>query len=221
MDQTGKLIGRTHHICVNALCKFTPSILYKFTIFLSFYFTALQQVDHYVAFDYSLVREPVITANSIEWPIKGIVYDRQHRKPPPYDVQPFNLPDITDLMLYVGVSEDVLNTMGFAYFVAGALQIDITDDKRESCKLLTRMLFGTMFPAMPSVTMMEFMKKQTLQNLFATANVFAILPNNSLSELFSLGVVSIDVFNIIILVFSKHFTGFAVESSNCVFCRQT
>ncbi|XP_042197874.1 lipopolysaccharide-binding protein [Callorhinchus milii] len=91
--------------------------------------TALQQVDHYVAFDYSLVREPVITANSIEWPIKGIVYDRQHRKPPPYDVQPFNLPDITDLMLYVGVSEDVLNTMGFAYFVAGALQIDITDDK--------------------------------------------------------------------------------------------
>eukprot|EP00062_Callorhinchus_milii_P002866 gi/632939979/ref/XP_007883813.1/ PREDICTED: bactericidal permeability-increasing protein [Callorhinchus milii] len=94
--------------------------------------TALQQVDHYVAFDYSLVREPVITANSIEWPIKGIVYDRQHRKPPPYDVQPFNLPDITDLMLYVGVSEDVLNTMGFAYFVAGALQIDITDDKTAS-----------------------------------------------------------------------------------------
>ncbi|XP_078412436.1 bactericidal permeability-increasing protein-like [Cetorhinus maximus] len=164
-----------------------------------------RQLDRYVELDYSLVGEPEITANSIGLPIKGELYDVQHHKESPFTAQSFNLPNATDHMLILGLSEYFVNTGGFAYFVAGALQFNITDDmipkdipvrlNTSSLKILIPKV-ATQYPNLLMKIMMSASKQPVVRlvpgkltaDVFTTAEVFAILPNKSLAELFVLGV---------------------------------
>ncbi|XP_055508375.1 bactericidal permeability-increasing protein-like [Leucoraja erinacea] len=163
------------------------------------------QLDKYVEFDYSLVGEPEITTDFIDFPIKGELYDVQHHTEAPFTAQLFNLSNITNQMLVVGLSEYSVNTGGFAYFVAGALQFNITNDmipKDIPFQLNTsslNFLLPEVAKEYPNLLMKVVMSatKQPIVKLvpgkfssdvFTAAEVFVILPNNSLAELFLLGI---------------------------------
>ncbi|XP_067856734.1 bactericidal permeability-increasing protein-like [Heptranchias perlo] len=164
-----------------------------------------RKLDQYVELDYSLIGEPKITTDSIGLPIKGELYDIQHHVESPFAAPSFNLPNTTDHMLLLGLSEYFANTGGFAYFAAGALQINITDDmipKDISIRLNTSSLkllmpeVAKQYPNMlmkiaMSATKQPFVKLvpgNLIADVFTAAEVFAILPNKSLAELFVLGI---------------------------------
>ncbi|XP_062897582.1 bactericidal permeability-increasing protein-like [Mobula hypostoma] len=163
------------------------------------------QLDKYVELDYSLVGEPEITTDFIEFPIKGELYDVQHHTEAPFTAQLFNLSNTTDQMLMVGLSEYTVNTGGFAYFIAGALQINITDDMipKDLPFHLNTSSFEILLPKVakkyPNLLMkivmgaskqpvVKFVPGKFTSNIFTAAHVFAVLPNNSLADLFLLGV---------------------------------
>ncbi|XP_072917699.1 bactericidal permeability-increasing protein-like [Hemitrygon akajei] len=164
-----------------------------------------RQLDKYVELDYSLVGAPEITTDFIEFPIKGELYDVQHHTEAPFTAQLFNLTSTTDQMVMVGLSEYTVNTGGFAYFVAGALQFNITDDmipkdlpfhlNTSSISILLPKV-ATKYPNLLMKIVMgaskqpvvKFVPGKFTSNIFTTAEVFVILPNNSLAELFLLGV---------------------------------
>ncbi|XP_067904220.1 bactericidal permeability-increasing protein-like isoform X2 [Heterodontus francisci] len=164
-----------------------------------------RQLDKYIELDYSLIGEPNITTNSIDLPIKGELYAVQHHMESPYTAQSFNLPNTTDHMLILGMSEYFVNTGGFAYFAAGALQFNITDDmipKDIPVRLNTSSLkflipeVATQYPNLLMKIVMSAMKQPVVRliagnlnaDVFTAADVFAILPNKSLAELFVLGI---------------------------------
>ncbi|XP_051887580.1 bactericidal permeability-increasing protein-like [Pristis pectinata] len=163
------------------------------------------QLDKYVEFDFSLVGEPKITTDFIESPIKGEVYDVRHHTEAPFTAQSFNLSNTTDQMLVVGLSEYTVNTGCFAYLVAGALRMNITDDmipKDIPFRLNTstlELLLPKVAKEYPNLLMkivlsatkqptVKFVRGKFTSNVFTAAEVFAILPNNSLAELFLLGI---------------------------------
>ncbi|XP_072095761.1 bactericidal permeability-increasing protein-like isoform X2 [Mobula birostris] len=137
-------------------------------------------------------------------PQKGELYDVQHHTEAPFTAQLFNLSNTTDQMLMVGLSEYTVNTGGFAYFVAGALQINITDDMipKDLPFHLNTSSFKILLPKVakkyPNLLMkivmgaskqpvVKFVPGKFTSNIFTAAHVFAILPNNSLADLFLLG----------------------------------
>ncbi|XP_078092225.1 bactericidal permeability-increasing protein-like [Mustelus asterias] len=164
-----------------------------------------KQLDKYVELDYSLVAELEITTNSIGFPIKGELYDVEHHLKSPFTAQSFNLPNSTNYMLILGLSEYFVNTGGFAYFAAGALHFNITDDMIPK-DIPFRLNTSNLASLIPKVAMLYpnlLMKiamsasKQPIVRLvpgklradvFAATEVFAILPNKSLAELFVLGI---------------------------------
>ncbi|XP_072413051.1 bactericidal permeability-increasing protein-like [Chiloscyllium punctatum] len=164
-----------------------------------------RQLDKYVEFDYSLVGEPEITSNSIVLPIKGELYDVQDHVESPFTAQSFKLPNTTDHMLALGLSEYFVNTGGFAYFSAGALHFNITDDMIPK-DIPIRLNTSSLKPLMPKVAaqypnmLMKIAMSASKQpvvrlvpgkltvDTFTMLEVFAILPNKSLAELFVLGV---------------------------------
>ncbi|XP_048464397.1 bactericidal permeability-increasing protein-like isoform X1 [Rhincodon typus] len=162
------------------------------------------QLDKYVEFDYSLVGELEITNNSIDLPIKGELYDVQDHVESPFTAQSFKLPNTTDQMLMLGLSEYFVNTGGFAYFSAGALHFNITDNmipKDIPVRLNTSSLkiwmpkVAAQYPNMLMKIAMSASKQPVVRlvpgkltaDVFTAAEVFAILPNKSLAELFVLG----------------------------------
>ncbi|XP_038658995.1 bactericidal permeability-increasing protein-like [Scyliorhinus canicula] len=164
-----------------------------------------RQLDQYVELDYSLVGEPEIATNSIDLPIKGELYDVQHHLDSPFTAQSFDLPNATDHMLILGLSEYFVNTGAFAYFAAGALHFNITDDMipkdipvRLNTSSLTFLIpkVAKQYPNLLMKIVMSASKQPIVRlvpgkltaDVFAAAEVFAILPNESIAELFVLGV---------------------------------
>uniref|UniRef100_UPI00398F3F66 bactericidal permeability-increasing protein-like isoform X2 n=1 Tax=Pristiophorus japonicus TaxID=55135 RepID=UPI00398F3F66 len=164
-----------------------------------------RQLDQYVELDYSLVGEQVITADSIGLPIKGELYDVRHHQESPFTARSFNLPNTTAHMLILGLSEYFVNTGGFAYFEAGAMQINITDDmipKDIPVRLNTsslKLLMPEVAKQYPNLLMkiavsatkqpvVKLVPGKFIADVFTAAKVFAILPNKSLAELFVLGI---------------------------------
>ncbi|XP_074148908.1 bactericidal permeability-increasing protein-like [Sminthopsis crassicaudata] len=80
-------------------------------------------------FDYSIVAAPVITNNSIEVDFKSEFYSALDHLEAPESPAPFSLPELTDRMLVLGVSDFVPNTAALIYYRAGALSWNLTDSK--------------------------------------------------------------------------------------------
>ncbi|XP_068938123.1 BPI fold-containing family C protein isoform X3 [Petaurus breviceps papuanus] len=79
-----------------------------------------------ILLDYSLLEHPEITQSSIDLNLKGTFYQVGNLTDPPFQPVPFTLPDRSDSMLYIGISEYFLKSASFTYFITGAFNITLT-----------------------------------------------------------------------------------------------
>lgn len=70
---------------------------------------------------------PIIGASSVNVGLKGEFYNIKTPVEPPFEAQPFTMPDEPSYMLSVGMSDFTLNSASYAYFSAKLLQLLITD----------------------------------------------------------------------------------------------
>uniref|UniRef100_UPI00358E3D8B bactericidal permeability-increasing protein-like isoform X1 n=2 Tax=Myxine glutinosa TaxID=7769 RepID=UPI00358E3D8B len=168
-------------------------------------FPVKKNVDEFVMVDYSLTRDPEFLPKAVDLSCKGSFKSISHPVEPPFTALPMNMDNATDKMLYLGVSEYLFNTAGFAFHSAGALNYLITNDMipKESPFRLDTSSIGRFIPevqkqypnmlmemrmlsnAPPAVTIQP---KTTNLSAYADILTFAILPNGSRAFLFSLNV---------------------------------
>ncbi|XP_026355514.1 BPI fold-containing family C protein [Ursus arctos] len=86
----------------------------------------LTKIDNYTLLDYSLISSPEITENYMELNLKGVFYPLDNLTDPPFSPVPFVLPERSDSMLYVGISEFFFKSASFAYFTAGAFNVTLS-----------------------------------------------------------------------------------------------
>ncbi|XP_047642401.1 BPI fold-containing family C protein isoform X2 [Phacochoerus africanus] len=86
----------------------------------------ITKIDNYTLLDYSLISSPDITENYIELYLKGVFYPLGNLTDPPFSSVPFVLPDRSDSMLYIGISEYFFKSASYAYFTAGAFNITLS-----------------------------------------------------------------------------------------------
>uniref|UniRef100_A0A8D0HP36 Bactericidal permeability-increasing protein n=1 Tax=Sphenodon punctatus TaxID=8508 RepID=A0A8D0HP36_SPHPU len=86
------------------------------------------KIDKVAGIDYSLVRPPVATAQSLKLALKGEFFSLARRTPFPFSAPALAFSPDPNRMLYFGVSSYFFNTAGFVYEAAGALVFNITND---------------------------------------------------------------------------------------------
>ncbi|XP_019498130.1 PREDICTED: BPI fold-containing family C protein [Hipposideros armiger] len=96
----------------------------------------LTKIDNYTVLDYSLISSPEITENYVDLNLKGTFYPLENLADPPFSPVPFVLPERSDSMLYIGISEYFFKSASFAYFTTGAL--DVTLSTKEISSHLVR-----------------------------------------------------------------------------------
>ncbi|KAM9228863.1 BPI fold-containing family C protein [Dugong dugon] len=83
----------------------------------------LTKIDNHTLLDYSLIDSPEVTKNYIDLNLKGTFYPLENLADPPFSPVPFTLPEHSDSMLYVGISDYFFKSASFAYFTAGAFNV--------------------------------------------------------------------------------------------------
>uniref|UniRef100_A0A671EE45 Bactericidal permeability-increasing protein n=1 Tax=Rhinolophus ferrumequinum TaxID=59479 RepID=A0A671EE45_RHIFE len=86
----------------------------------------LTKIDNYTILDYSLISSPEITENYVDLDLKGTFYPLENLTDPPFSPAPFVLPERSDSMLYVGISEYFFKSASFAYFTSGAFNVTLS-----------------------------------------------------------------------------------------------
>ncbi|XP_036758735.2 BPI fold-containing family C protein isoform X1 [Manis pentadactyla] len=86
----------------------------------------LTKIDNYTLLDYSLINSPEIAENYIDLNLKGLVYPLENLTDSHFSPVPFALPELSDSMLYVGISEYFFKSASFAYFTAGIFNITLS-----------------------------------------------------------------------------------------------
>ncbi|XP_077024759.1 BPI fold-containing family C protein [Tamandua tetradactyla] len=92
----------------------------------------LTKIDNYTVLDYSLIDSPDIHENYIDLKLKGTLYPLDNLADPPFSPVPFVLPESTDSMLYIGISEYFFKSASFAYFTAGAFNVTLSTKELSS-----------------------------------------------------------------------------------------
>uniref|UniRef100_H3BHE9 Phospholipid transfer protein n=1 Tax=Latimeria chalumnae TaxID=7897 RepID=H3BHE9_LATCH len=87
------------------------------------------EVDNYVGIDYSLLSDPVVSANSLDMDFKGMFYDlsNENHTLTNYAVTPVIKQN--ERMVYVAFSEYFFDSALYSYYKAGAYQMEISDEK--------------------------------------------------------------------------------------------
>ncbi|XP_045408972.1 BPI fold-containing family C protein [Lemur catta] len=86
----------------------------------------LRKIDNYTLLDYSLIDSPEVTENYLDLNLKGVFYPLENLADPPFSPVPFMLPERSDSMLYIGISEYFFKSASFAYFTAGAFDVTLS-----------------------------------------------------------------------------------------------
>uniref|UniRef100_H3AJD3 Bactericidal permeability-increasing protein n=1 Tax=Latimeria chalumnae TaxID=7897 RepID=H3AJD3_LATCH len=160
-------------------------------------------IDQYIELDYLLVSLPEVTEKFLGTDFKGEFYNIKHHTEPPFEPTPFYLCCQDGYMFSLGVSQYSVNSAAYAYYTAGALQIQVTDNMipKASPIRLNTSSFGNFIPGLsklyPNMLMVMEVNanKQPLVTLGMgsittetsfSLNTFAILPNTSLARVFVL-----------------------------------
>nr|XP_057940671.1 bactericidal permeability-increasing protein isoform X2 [Doryrhamphus excisus] len=163
------------------------------------------QVNRDLILDLPLTGQPVIDASSLRLGFQGEFYSIKRPKEPPFEAQPFMVPENPAYMLSMGLSDFTFNSASFGYFSADLMQIFIDDSMippRSPVHLNTRSLgpfipqLPKMFPDLPVVLhtyarnfpVFSFHPGAITLNLPGAVKAFAIQPNATWTPLFKLHV---------------------------------
>ncbi|XP_004631058.1 bactericidal permeability-increasing protein [Octodon degus] len=162
------------------------------------------KIDKVSAINYSLVASPIVTANSLDLPLKGEFFSQASRSPPPFEPPVIAIPPDHDRMVYLAMSDYFFNTAGLVYQRAGVLKWSLTNNtlpKGSKFQLTTNFLgeflpqVSQKFPNMDVKLVLSasspphLVMQPTGLTLASTleAQAFAVHPNSSLASLFLLG----------------------------------
>ncbi|XP_021114006.1 BPI fold-containing family C protein isoform X2 [Heterocephalus glaber] len=86
----------------------------------------LTKIDNFTLLDYSLISPPEITEHYLDLNLKGVFYPLEDLTDPLFSPEPFELPERSDSMLYIGISEHFFRSASFAHFTAGAFSVTLS-----------------------------------------------------------------------------------------------
>ncbi|KAM9350475.1 bactericidal permeability-increasing protein [Symphorus nematophorus] len=162
-------------------------------------------VDQDVALDLPLTGLPVINASSLNLGLKGEFYNIKTHTEPPFEAQPFTVPEQPGYMLSLGLSEFTLNSASFGYYTAGLFQAVINDSMipPKSPVHLNTSEMGPFVPQLPKmfpgllmilqvyareVPLFSFLPGAVTLDFQGAVKAFAIQPNGTQTPLFKLNV---------------------------------
>lgn len=163
------------------------------------------KVDKWAEVNYALIQSPVYTNNSVATLHKGEFESLSHPTKAPFSPPP--LPPITDTldkMMYIWLSEYVVNTAGLVYHETGFLSYNITPNQvpKDVPIQLNTSSFRSLIPALyskyPNMAMlltvkttkpprMQIYPKSANLTAIGEVNVQVITPNNSVQSAFTMG----------------------------------
>ncbi|XP_064529825.1 phospholipid transfer protein [Pseudopipra pipra] len=110
-------------------------------------------VDEHIGIDYSLLRDPSVSSDTLDLDFKGMFFPRvrEDQELENHAVEP--VIKETERMVYVAFSEYFFDSAMLAYFQAGVLNIELQGEKvpKDLEVLLRATFFGTIFMLSPSV----------------------------------------------------------------------
>ncbi|XP_042321816.1 bactericidal permeability-increasing protein-like [Sceloporus undulatus] len=164
------------------------------------------QIDSLAAIDYSLVNKPDVGVDRCDVDLRGEFFPvRKFFVHALLPVPPFHLPNQSDSMLLLAISDFILNSAASVYFKAGALWVNITDNmipKGVHFRLHTKnmgMLIPELkmhFPDMAMEVLLAARKQPVFSfhpgsldtTIFGSAEFFVVLPNARRVSVFLLNV---------------------------------
>ncbi|NWU99347.1 PLTP protein, partial [Upupa epops] len=102
-------------------------------------------VDEHIGIDYSLLRDPVVSTDTLDLDFKGMFFPRtrEDQELENHAVEP--VIKETERMVYVAFSEYFFDSAMHAYFQAGVLAIELQEVPKDLDVLLRATFFGTIF----------------------------------------------------------------------------
>ncbi|XP_054465208.1 lipopolysaccharide-binding protein [Anoplopoma fimbria] len=162
-------------------------------------------LDEKFTFDVPLTGLPIINSSSMNLGLKGEFYDTKAHTEPPFEAQPFTVPEQPAYMLSVGLSEFTMNSASYVFYSAGLLQVVIIDSMIPPYlhMHLNTSSMGPYIPQLPKmfpgllmtlqiyareVPMFSFQPGVVKLGLQGAVKAFAIQPNGTQTPLFKLNV---------------------------------
>ncbi|KAM7412254.1 hypothetical protein PAMA_021954 [Pampus argenteus] len=153
----------------------------------------------------SLTVLPAIEASSLNLGLKGEFYSIKTHQEPPFEPEPFTIPEQPGYMLSAGLSEFTVNSASYGYFSAGLLQALVNDSMipPTSPLHLNTSSMGPFIPQLPKMfpdLLMDlqvyareapgvsFLPGAVKMGFLAAVKAFAIQPNTTQTPLFKLHV---------------------------------
>ncbi|XP_070766469.1 bactericidal permeability-increasing protein [Enoplosus armatus] len=162
-------------------------------------------VDQDLTLDLPLTGLPVIDASSLNLGLKGEFYSIKTHADPPFESQPFTVPEQPGYMLSVGLSEFTLNSASYGYYSAGLFQALLNDSMipPSSPVHLNTSSMGPFIPQLPKMfpgllmnlqvyarqaPLFSFQPGAVKLDFQGAVQAFAIQPNGTQTPLFKLNV---------------------------------
>ncbi|AWP09448.1 Bactericidal permeability-increasing protein isoform 3 [Scophthalmus maximus] len=163
------------------------------------------EVDPAMAMNLSLSTSPTIDVSSLNLGLKGEFFSEKTRADPPFEAQPFTMPEQQAFMLSVGLSEFTLNSASYVYYSYGVFQRFIDDSMiPPGFPLhLNTSLMGPYVPQLPKMfpgllmdlhvyardtPMFSFQPGAVKLGIQGAVKAFAIQPNGTQTPLFQLNI---------------------------------
>ncbi|NXG72066.1 PLTP protein, partial [Baryphthengus martii] len=110
-------------------------------------------VDEHIGIDYSLLRDPAVSADTLDLDFKGMFFPRTREDQELENNAVEPVIKETERMVYVAFSEYFFDSAMHAYYQAGVLAIELQGEKvpKDLEVLLRATFFGTIFMLSPSV----------------------------------------------------------------------
>ncbi|KAF6338912.1 BPI fold containing family C [Rhinolophus ferrumequinum] len=136
----------------------------------------LTKIDNYTILDYSLISSPEITENYVDLDLKGTFYPLENLTDPPFSPAPFVLPERSDSMLYVGISEYFFKSASFAYFTSGAFNVTLSTKEISSHLVRNSQGIGNVLSRLAEISILS---QPFMVRIMATEPpVISLLPGN-------------------------------------------
>ncbi|XP_023283225.1 lipopolysaccharide-binding protein-like [Seriola lalandi dorsalis] len=162
-------------------------------------------VDQALTLDLSLTDFPFIDVSRLNLGFKGEFYNIKTHADPPFEAQPFTMPEQQGYMLSMGLSEFTLNSASYGFYSAGGFQVLINNSMIPpgSPVHLNTSLMGPFIPQLPKmfpgllmdlqvyateVPMFSFQPDAVKVHFQVAVKAFAIQPNGTQTPLFKLNV---------------------------------
>ncbi|XP_025022212.1 BPI fold-containing family C protein-like [Python bivittatus] len=133
------------------------------------------QINPIIQVNYSLIKPPEVFKSYVDLDFKVSVYLSRNHTESPFVAAPFPLPEKNDYMLFIGISESLLNSISLTYYTSRVSKITFSDEHSSRFNLTT----DTLSRIIPQVMQYYTESHPVRMKLMVTAAPVVRLQNNS------------------------------------------